>query len=155
MDTTTAPSTSTSKQGRLLRGVTVAAAVAVAVGGLLHLRTWNSDYREIPDGAVPGLWVVKAGFPANALLSVLVAAALVAIAFGALGRIHRLVLAAGLILEMGSIAALVASRGPGIFGWSETGYEGSAVQILVVEAIAVVLLTTALVVGRTIAGDRS
>jgi len=143
------------KQSRLSVGLTVGSAVAVALGGLLHLRVWDSDYREIPNGAVPGLWVVKTGFPANAVASVLVAAALVVLAFGVLGRARLAVIGAALALQVGSIVALVASRGPGIFGWTETGYEGDALQILAVEVVAVVLLVGTIVADRVLAGKKS
>jgi hypothetical protein len=131
-----------------LRVVTLAAAVAVGVGGLLHLRTWDADYRSIPDGAVPGLWVVQTGFPANALASVVVAAALIAVALGAMRSLRTGVVIAAIVLQLGSIGALVASRGPGIFGWSETGYGGDAGQILVVEIAATLLLIGAVILGR-------
>ncbi len=146
METTTAdPSARAATRPAVTAKVLVlAGAVAVALGGILHLRTWNSDYRTIPDGAVPGLWVVKTGFPLNAAVSIVLAALLVAIAFRALGAFRLPILGAALLVQVGSIAAMVASRGPGIFGWKEAGYEGDAIQILVVEVVGCVLLIAAL-----------
>lgn len=157
MDTepTTPPSTALAADGRLRRAVIGAAGLAVLAGGLLHLNTWNSDYREIPDGVVPGLWVVKVGFPVNTLASVLLAAGLIAVAFGALSRIRLVVLGAALALQVGSIAALIVSRGPGIFGWSEKGWEGDAVQILIVEVVAAALLVAAFVLDRRASDQKS
>ena len=128
--------------------VTGAGAVAVAAGGALHLKIWDQDYRDLPEGAIPGLWVVQTGFPINAAVSVVVAAAMLAVALGAVARGRHVVLATALAVQIGSIVALVASRGPGIFGWSEKGYDGGADTILVVEIVAVVLILAALLSGR-------
>lgn len=72
-----------------------------------------------------------------------------------LPSLRRTVVAAALVLEVGSIAALVISRGPGIFGWTETGYEGDAMQILVVQVVAVVLLAASIALGRRSIAEKS
>lgn len=128
--------------------MTGAGALAVVAGGALHLRIWDQDYRDLPEGAIPGLWVVQTGFPVNAAVSVVVAAAMFAVALGALARGRVVVLATALAVQIGSTVALVASRGPGIFGWTEKGYSGDAGSILVLEIVAVVLIVAALLTGR-------
>jgi len=120
------------------------AAVAVAAGGVLHLQDWNDEKKDLPS-QIPGVWVVQEGFLLNVAASLLLAVLLVATAFGALRAVHRLVIAAALGLELASIAALVLSRGSGIFGWQEkgAGYKDRAGQVLTVEIVAVVLLVVA------------
>lgn len=119
------------------------AALGVLAGGLLHLQIWNDSKKDIP-AQVPGVWVVQEGFLLNVAASVVVAGLLVATAFGALAVIRHLVLPAALVVLLGSIAALVLSRGPGIFGWSEKGWDGDAKQVLVVEIVATLLAVAAL-----------
>ena len=132
--------TSSTTRDPVMLGLSIASAVGVLAGGLLHLKVWDSDYRDLPDGRIPGLWVVKTGFPLNAAASVVVAGLVVAVALGALPAIRRLAAPAALLVELGSIIALVMSRGSGIFDWTEKGYEGDAKQILVVEIVSSVLL---------------
>ena len=135
-----ADASTTSSRDPVLVGLSIASALGTLAGGLLHLKVWNSDYKDLPDGRIPGLWVVKTGFPINAVISVVVAAAVVAVAFGLLAAIRRLAAPAALLVQLGSILALVLSRGSGTFGWSEKGYEGDAKQILAVEVATSVLL---------------
>lgn len=127
------------------------AAAAVAAGGLVHLQIWNASKREIPS-SVPGVWVVQEGFLLNVAASLVVALALVATAFGVLQAIRRHVIPAASGVEFGSIAVLVLSRGPGIFGWSEKGYDADAKKILTVEIVAVIVSLVAL--ALSLAGDR-
>ena len=81
--------------------------------------------------------------------------AAVAVAIGALRTLRLPVIIAALVLQVGSIAALVASRGPGIFGWTETGYEGETLQILLIEIVASGLLIAALVLDRRVVDEKS
>ncbi|MGI8757611.1 MAG: hypothetical protein ACR2MB_17495 [Acidimicrobiales bacterium] len=120
----------------------VLAALAVLAGGLLHLKIWNSDYRDLPK-EVPGWWVVKVGFPVNAASSVVIALALALVAFGAVVALRRFIVPAALALEVGSIAALVQSRRGTIFRWSEKGWTTNAKQVLIVEIVGTVLLVIA------------
>lgn len=135
----------TSARDPVLLGLSIASALGTLAGGLLHLQVWNSDYQDLPDGRIPGLWVVKTGFPINAVASVVVAAAVVAVAFGLLATVRRLAAPAALLLQLGSIVALVMSRGSGIFDWTEKGYGGDAKRILVVEIATSVLLVVTIV----------
>lgn len=125
-------------------GLWVASAVFVLAGGVLHLLIWNETYKDLPS-AVPGRWVVQTGFPINAAASVIVAAALVAVAFGALRTIRPYVVPAALALAVASLAALIQSRRGEFFNWSENGWDTDAKRVLVVEIIAVVLLIAAAV----------
>src|SRR3954452_16211235 len=102
---------------RLLRG---AAALLVLVGGLLHYQVWNKTYRHLPT-QIPGVWVVKQGFPVNVLLSIVMAVLLGLTAVGMWAALGRLLALVALALELGSIAFLVLSRGPGIMSWQEKG----------------------------------
>lgn len=122
----------------------LASAVGVLAGGLLHLKIWNSDYRMLPGGGViPGVWVVKTGFPVNAAVSVLVAVGLALTAFGLVSVIRRFVIPVALAVEVGSVGALVASRQSSIFDWTEKGYTGDAKLVLIVELVTIVLLVGA------------
>jgi len=112
----------------------IVAAILVLIGGLLHYRIWDDRYRDIPDGALPGLNVVKVGFPVNAGVSVLLAILLIVF-----GR-RPIVWLVTLLFEVGSIVALVLSRQASIFGWEEKGWDSDAKQVLLVEVLAVVLL---------------
>ena len=110
------------------------AAALVLAGGLLHYQIWDSDYRDIPDGALPGLDVVKIGFPVNAAVSVLLAVLLVVFAR------RPIVWLAALLFELACIVTLVLSRQASVFGWEETGYNDDAKKVLVVEVLSVVVL---------------
>ncbi|MCU1353881.1 MAG: hypothetical protein JWM05_3090 [Acidimicrobiales bacterium] len=120
--------------------VRVLAAVAVLLGGIWHYQIWDKTYRGLPD-QIPGVWVVKQGFPINAASSVLLAALLVATAAGVLSRLRMVVALGALALEASSIVVLVLTRGRGFFRWQEKGDWGhDPKRVLAVESIAVVLL---------------
>ena len=120
----------------------VLSGVAVLAGGLLHLKIWNDQYKDLPS-AVPGRNVVKLGFPVNAAASLIVALALVAVALGAVAVIRRYVVPVALALEVASLAALIQSRRGTFFDWSEKGWSSNAKQVLIVEIVATVLLVAA------------
>ena len=120
------------------------ASAFVLAGGLIHYRLWQKTYRFTPD-QVPGAWVVKAGFPVNAALSLLLAAGLIAVGYGVMMRFHLPVVVAALALELGSIFLLVMSRWWSIFGWEEKGWDTDAKRTIVVEALAAVTLIGLLV----------
>ena len=123
----------------------VLGAAGVATGGVLHLLIWNHTYRPIPDGAVPGLWVVKDGFPVNAASSLAIAVALLLFAFAAIARLGRLALLGALGLELSSIGVLLLSKGPGIFGWKEA-WTSDAKHVIAVEIATTVVLALTLAV---------
>jgi hypothetical protein len=128
------------------RIVSVVAAVAVAVGGYLHLQIWSGGYRFAP---------VKEMFLLNVGLSGAVAAAL-------LLHPRKLTAAAGLALSAGSLAAFALSRGPGLPSLHGTFTEmglaplnvrflggPAAVTLLAAEAAAVLCCAVMLLVSRT------
>jgi hypothetical protein len=134
----------------------LASAVGVLAGGLLHLKIWNSDYRMLPGGGViPGVWVVKVGFPINAGVSVLVAVALAVCAFGLVPAIRRFVIPVALAVEVASLGALIASRQSSIFKWTEKGYDSHAKEVLAVEIVTVLLLIAAAVLPTVLGRGRS
>lgn len=118
----------------------IVAAVLVLLGGLFHYQIWDSDYREIPDGAVDGLDVVKIGFPVNAAVSVILAVLLVVVAR------RPIVWLAALLFELASIVTLVLSREASVLGWKEPDWNADAKKVLLVEALAVVVLALLLIV---------
>jgi hypothetical protein len=127
----------------------VLGAVFVAAGGMVHLREWLDIYREVP-ASLPGAAVVRIGFPANAVASLVIAGSLLVAVF-ATRRIARGVALAGLAFQAASFAALIASRTGTVFGWMETGWSRGANQTRAVEIGAMVSLAaaTALIgVGR-------
>jgi len=115
------------------RPLTLVAAALVLAGGIWHLKLWDDRYRDLPD-QIPGVEVVKLGFPVNAAVSV-VLAGLLLVAGGRLA-----VLAAAMALEAGSIFALVDARTTVVLGWEDKTWDDDAVGILVLEAVALALL---------------
>jgi len=109
-------------------------ALAVLAGGLLHVKIWNSDYRgsALPS-SFPGAWVVKDGFPAQAAVSVVVVVLLLVVR-------RPIIWVLALLVELGSILALVLSRQASIFGWKEPVWNSNAKEVLVVEVVAVAAL---------------
>jgi hypothetical protein len=118
----------------------VVGAVLVLVGGVLHYLIWDEDYRSIPDDALPGLDVVKIGFPVNTAVSVLLAVAIVVFAR------RPIVWLAALLFEAASLVALVLSREGSVFGWKEPDWSTDAKRVLTVEVLAIVVLGLLLVV---------
>lgn len=115
---------------RLLSAV---AALAVLAGGVWHLLLWFDRYRDL-SSQIPGVEVVKLGFPANAALSVAGAVALIAV-------VSRAAPALGaLALQVGSVLALVDSRTATLLGWEEKTWDSAAIGVLVLELIAVAVL---------------
>ncbi len=120
------------------RIVATVAAVAIALGGYLHLQIWRGGYRYAP---------VKEMFLLNVGLSALVAIAL-------LVRPGRLSAFGGLLLSAGSLAAFGLSRGPGLptlhGTFTETGLQPHSVRFLGQPAAVSVLAAEALVVICTL-----
>lgn len=126
----------------------VSAAALVAAGGFIHFRVWQQQYRDLPS-VVPGRWVVRTGFPINAVSSLLLALVLIAVGFPPLARLLRLVVVGALGLEVGSIAVLVTTRYQSLFGWLEKHDWGTnPKRTIVVEIAAVVALSAVLAFER-------
>ncbi len=110
----------------------VVAAVAVLIGGLVHIELYfNKGYRSIPD---PNL---GRSFVLNGIASVAVASVL-------LIRRHAIVRLGGLAIAVGTLIAFYLSRNTdsGIFGFTERGFTPSpeAALALLVEIVALVVL---------------
>ena len=111
--------------GRILR---IAAAIAILIGGLVHLDLYFDGYRAIPD--------IGRSFMLNAIASGIIAAAVAA-------RSEWFVRAAGIGLAVGTIIGFVLSRqGDGLFDFREQGLNPSpqAGLSLFVEIAAIILL---------------
>ncbi len=121
------------------RALRYVAAALILVGGLVHLKLYDDGYKDVPDQNL------GRSFLLNAAASVVIAVALVATR-------HLLVLLAGLVLVNGTLLAFALSRGPGIFGFTETGWNPSpeAAIALVCEIAAAVLLLVLLAPKRTV-----
>ena len=114
------------------------AAMFVVAGGFVHLREWVEIYRDVP-AQVPGSLVVRLGFPLNAAASVVIAAALAVCAARRM-RFAPQVVAAAVLFQAASLAALIATRSGSLLGWSETGWTLGASQTRAVEIGALVAL---------------
>jgi plastocyanin len=126
--------------GRSLR---IAAAIALLIGGLVHLQLYFEGYRSIDK--------IGPSFLLNAVASGVIAAALVA-------RREWFVRLAGIGLAVGTILAFILSRqGDGLFDFREEGLEPSpqAIIALVVEIAAIVLLAATFLPAVTDDGDSS
>jgi hypothetical protein len=93
--------------------------------GLIHLHLWDISYRHVK--TLDQLFLVQ-----------VVAALVLAVAL--LVTRHVLVVAASLLLMLGTIVGFLLARSVGIFGFKLTFTSGLATTVLVVEIAAVVLL---------------
>jgi hypothetical protein len=114
------------------------AAVFVLAGGWIHLREWLDTYRHVPAG-VDGAFVVRLGFPVNAVASVVLAAALL-VAVMRSDRLLPAVVAATAAFEAASLVTLVLSRTGSVLGWAEPTWTVGAEQSRAVEIGALLLL---------------
>ncbi|MCE9623242.1 MAG: cupredoxin domain-containing protein [Actinomycetia bacterium] len=108
----------------------LSAAIALLVGGLVHLQLYFDGYRHLPDANL------GRSFVANGVASVLIAAALVV-------RRDALVRLAGIGVALGTLGAFAMSRrGDGVFGLRETGLNPSpqALIALIAEVAAIAAL---------------
>ena len=118
------------------------AAAFVGAGGFIHMREWLDTYRNVP-ASVPGADVVRVGFPVNAALSAVIAGALVVTAFAASRRSITMIAATALLVQAGSLAALILTRTGSVLGWSEHVWSPAANQTRAVEITALIALTVA------------
>jgi hypothetical protein len=129
------------------RGLTLASAALIVIGGYVHFCLYRHGYRLIPR--------IGIGFLLQFTSSALIAGALV-VAKGSLqaGR-HRVALAqlarlAGIALAIGTLVALaIAHTSDGLFGFREVGLRPAPQTVItaMVEYWAAVLLAVALVWG--------
>lgn len=128
MTDTASPATTTGID--LATVLRLSAAVALLVGGLVHLQLYFDGYRSFPDANL------GRSFIANGVASVLIAAAL-------LVRRDALVRLAGIGLALSTLGAFAMSRrGDGVFGLRETGMNPSpqALIALIAEIAAIAAL---------------
>ncbi len=112
----------------IARVMRIGAAIAILVGGLVHLHLYFDGYRDIPD--------IGRSFMLNAIASGAIAAALAA-------RRDWFIRLAGIGLAVGTIVAFILSRqGDGLFDFRERGLNPSpqAALALFVEITAIVLI---------------
>lgn len=118
-----------------------AAPVAYTLGALLlageavvHVQQYVAEFHDVR-------WIGPL-FLANAAALVLTIAGLVQ------PRTRRLAALAGIVISALALAGLIVSYGNGLFGWQEVGFRTPIAIAMSCEAAAVVLLSTALAVGR-------
>lgn len=120
--------------GVLLGLLIVCDAGLLVASGLIHLHLWDITYRHVK--VLHVLFLVQTG-------AALVAAVLL------LSTRSLLIALSSAVLMAGTIVGFVLARTVGIFGFHLTSSSGVASAALIIEAIAVVLLTaTAGVIGR-------
>jgi hypothetical protein len=117
----------------------------VAAGGLLHLNIWNDEKKDLPS-QIPHVWVVQEGFLFNFAVSMVVAAAVVAVAFGAVPVIRRYVIPAAIAVQIGSLAALILSRRSDFLGYQDKVWDTDAKQTLWLEIATLVVALIALAI---------
>lgn len=123
-----------------------AAAMFVAAGGYIHLREWLTLYRHVPADS-PGAAVVRLGFPLNAASSFVLAAALAVLVVHR-SRLSPYVVGSAFFLQLGSLAALIATRTGSLLGWTEPSWTSAANQTRAVEIGALIALASIPIVSR-------
>jgi hypothetical protein len=119
---------------RILRLV---AAGLIVVGGIVHLKLYNDGYKDFPNHNLGRAFLLNAAASAVIAVAIAITRGLVP-------------LLAGLVLVDGTLLAFAISRGPGIFGFTESGWNPSpeAVTALVAEIAAGVILLVLMVPKR-------
>jgi|GEM_PF-6366546 len=119
----------------------IGAAVFTLAGGFVHMGELLDGYRHVPASA-PGSSIVRIGFPVNAGVSVLLAAALVFCALRPT-RMGRVVVVSAVLFQAASLATLIATRVGTVFGWTEPVWTRGANQSRAVEIGALLMLAAA------------
>ena len=102
----------------------IALAAIVLMGGVVHLQQFLDGFSSIP--------VIGPMFLANAVASAVIAALLV-------WRNEWIWVAAAAMMAAGSLAAILISRDPGLFGYISTTFEAPQVLAVTFEAAAILL----------------
>jgi hypothetical protein len=110
-----------------------AGALLVALSALIHLHLWSTGYRQIH--------IIGPLFLLQAIAGLVVAAAVAA-------SRHYLMALAGALFVAGTIAGLVISVEVGLFGFRDSFSAPYAINSVIVEALAVVVLASAALAGR-------
>lgn len=138
---------------KAIRPLLFASIAYVIAGGAIHLSEWVDGYRRIPS-AVPGSWVVRIGFPVNAGISVVLAAALLYVLLRP-GRLLIPVVAANFAFQAGSLAMLIATRMTSVFGWSEPSWTPGANRARGAEIGALLVLSLTALCWASLGRNRS
>jgi hypothetical protein len=134
----TGPST---KPGRLVSLAALVGAALLIWSAVIHLHLWATGYRHIP--TIGPLFLVQG-----------VAGIVVAVAIAA--RRRPVVLVGGALFAAGTVGGLLLSVNVGLFGFQDSLSAPFAVESLVVETIAVVVLGgTAALAVTGVGGRRS
>lgn len=121
----------------------IAAAVAIVVGGLVHLQLYFDGYRDFPNHNLGHSFLL------NGCGSAVLAVALLA-------RRDALVRLAGIGMVVGTLVAFILSRSDrGIFGFTEQGFQPSPQAALTVIAEVVALVALAATFLPPIGAGRS
>lgn len=107
-------------------------AALVLLGGVIHIQQFLTAFASVP--------IVGPMFILNGIASAVVAALLV-------WRRELLWVAAAAVIAAGSLAGILMSRGPGLFGYVSTTFE--APQALAVISEGGVLVLGAVILGRS------
>ncbi len=99
-------------------------AALVLLGGLIHIQQFLDGFSSIP--------IIGPMFLINGVASVLVAGLLV-------WRSEPLWILPAAMIGAGSVAAILISRGPGLFGYISTTFEAPEALAVISEAAVVVL----------------
>lgn len=113
--------------------VRILAAIAVLLGGAVHLQQYWRVFNSLDIGPT---------FLLNGIVSLGVGIALLAQRDGAVPAV------VGLVLSVGSLVALLASRTIGLLGFEASGYGTAEYEAVVVEVVALVLLVWSLFRSR-------
>lgn len=115
------------------------AAAGIGVGGYVHFKIWQNEYRHAP---------VREMFVANWVASAVVVVVLLLAAITFERRIVRAAALLGLVLSLGSLAAFGLSRGPGLptlhGKFKETGLETTSSYFFTVGSVKTILVTESL-----------
>ena len=98
----------------------------LVASGLIHLHLWDIAYKHV--ATLGPLFLVQA------ISALVIAVAIVATR-------HLLAVGAGLALVAGTIIGFILARTVGIFGFKLTFSSGEAYTVLIIEAVAVVMLS--------------
>ncbi len=123
----------------------LSSALFIAAGGYVHFREWFDTYRHLPAN-LPGVAVVRVGFPINAVVSVLLVGALLLCALRR-SKYAPWVVAAAIVFEVASLLTLIATRVGNVLGWSEHIWTMGADQTRAVEIGALAALFGVILVG--------
>ena len=127
------------------RALRIPAAVALLIGGLVHLQLYFLGYRSYPDANLGRSFIL------NAVVSAIIASALVV----QRGRAVRI---AGMLVAAGTLIAFTLTRSTDVvFGFRERGLEPSpqAIVALVSEVVALLLLALTFIPRLPAARQRS